>query len=133
MGLKNATILSGASIGVTGGTTINLADNGVQIPNGCQMVVREDTDYATRRTVTAKTRPAVIDAKTSEYGKDKKSITLVKPTVLPSGRVIFNVIRVEREVHPTLTAAECFELNKLAVQLLVDGDLDGFWDFGTLS
>lgn len=133
MGLKNAVLKAGATISVSGGTDLSFVDNGVTIPNGVQVVATSDTDYQTRRVATVKYRPATLDPKTAIYTKDKKSISFVKPIVLASGQVVFNTIRVEREVHPSLSAADASELNKLASQLLTDADLDGFWSNGSLS
>lgn len=133
MGLKNMSLLASATISASGGTALVFAEDGVTIQNGVHMIVPSDTDYQTRRQVTAKYRPPSLDVKTSTYSKDKKSISLSKPIVLPDGRVVFNTIRIEREVHPTLSAADAVELNKLGAQLLADADLDAFWATGSLS
>lgn len=133
MALKNMSLLTGATIAPSGGTALVFADNGVTISNGIQLIVPGDTDYQTRRTATVKYRPAAVDVKTGSYGKDKKSISLSKPVVLTDGRVVFNTIRVEREMHPSVAAADCLEMNKLAAQMLVDADTDSFWANGSLS
>lgn len=133
MALKNMSLLAAATVTATGGTALVFTDNGVTIANGLQLVVPADTDYQTRRVVTVKYKPAAINATTGQYGKDKKSITLVKPMVLTDGRVIFNTIRIERELHPSLSAADALELNKLGAQLFFDADTDGFWVSGSFS
>lgn len=133
MGLKTMSLLSGASISATGGTALAFSDNGVSIQNGIQLVVPADTDYQTRRVVTVKNRPPALDAKTGVFGKDKKSISLSVPQVLSTGQVVFNTIRVEREVHPSFAAASADELNKLAAQLLTDSDVTSFWSAGAMS
>lgn len=133
MGLKNMSLLSGATIAPSGGTALVFTDNGVTIQNGVQLVVPADTDYSVRRMATAKYRPPVVDVKTGVYGKDKKSISFVKPILLASGQVVFNTIRIEREVHPSLSAADCLDLNKIGAQLLFDADTDGFWATGSLT
>lgn len=133
MGLKTMSLLSAATVAASGGSALVFADDGVTIPNGVHLIVPADSDYQTRRQVTVKYRPPTLDAKTGAYGKDKKSITLVLPQVLSSGTVVFNTVRIEREVHPSLTAATCVELNKLGAQLLSDTDLDAFWATGSLT
>lgn len=133
MALKNMSLTASGTISVSGGSALAFVDNGVSIANGIQLVVPADTDFQTRRIATAKYRPASIDPKTATYGKDKKSISLTLPQVLTDGRVVFNTIRVEREVHPSLAAASVTELNKLGAQLLIDTDLDNFWATGSLS
>jgi len=133
MGLKNMSLLAGATVTATGGTAQVFADNGITIANGVQLVVPADADYQTRRQCTVKYRPPTLDNVSGAYGKDKKSISYAKPVVLSTGKVVFNTIRIEREVHPTLTAAECIELNKIGAQLLFDADTDGFWATGSVT
>lgn len=133
MGLKNMSLLASATVAASGGSALVFADNGVTIPNGVQLVVPADTDYQTRRSVTAKYRPPTFNQATSAYGKDKKSISLTLPIVLSDGKVVFNVIRVEREVHPSLSAANANELNLLLAQMLIDNDVSNFWATGSLS
>jgi len=133
MGLKTMSLLAGATIAASGGTALGFTDDGVTIANGLHLVVPADADYQTRRQVTVKYRQPTLDAKTGVYGKDKKSISLALPIVLPSGAVVFNTIRIEREIHPSLSAAEALELNKLGAQLLTDSDVENFWAAGSLS
>lgn len=133
MALKNMSLLTGATISTTGGTALVFSDNGVDITNGVQLTVPADTDYQTRRQVTAKYKPASVNVATGKWGKDKKSISYVIPSLLTDGSVVFSVIRVEREAHPSLTAAQCLDMNKIGAQLLVDSDTDGFWVTGSNS
>lgn len=133
MGLRTMSLLASATVTASGGTALAFLDDGVSISNGIHLVVPADADYQTRRQVTAKVKQPTLDTKTGVYGKDKKTISLTLPQVLPDGKVIFNVIRVEREVHPSLSAASALELNKLGAQLLVDTDCADFWAAGTLG
>jgi hypothetical protein len=133
MGLKIMSLLASATVAASGGSALAFATDGVSIANGLHLMVPADADYQTRRQVTVKNRPPAFDQKTSSYGKDKKTMSLTLPLVLVDGRVVFNVIRVEREVHPTLTAAAALELNKLAAQLLTDADTTDFWANGSLE
>lgn len=133
MGLKSMSLLAGASVAATGGSAQVFADDGVTIANGVHLIVPADADYQTRRQATVKYRPPVLDAKTNTYGKDKKSISYAIPTVLSDGRVVFNTIRVEREVHPSISASDAAEMNSIGAQLLVDSDVAAFWASGSLS
>lgn len=133
MGLKTMSLLAGATVSATGGTALAFLDDGVSIQNGVHLVVPADADYQTRRQATAKVRQPVVDPKTGAYGKDRKTISFTVPQVLADGKVVFNVIRVEREVHPSLSAANALELNKIGAQLLVDSDCADFWAAGTLG
>jgi hypothetical protein len=133
MALKNMSLLAAATVAASGGSALAFAEDGQVIQNGLSLIVPTDVDYATRRRVTVKNKQPTLDVKTGVYGKDKKSMSLSKPLVLTDGRVIFNVIRCEREVHPNLPAADVLELNKLMAQMLVDADAVDFWAIGTLS
>jgi hypothetical protein len=133
MGLKNMSLQSGATVSASGGTALAFADDGVSIQNGVHLIVPGDADYQTRRQATVKYRPPTLDARTGAYGKDKKSISLAQPVVLADGSVVFNTIRIEREVHPSATAAAALDLNVLGAQLLVDSDVTAFWATGSLS
>lgn len=133
MSLKTMTLLTGATVAASGGTPVVLSDDGVTIPNGVHLIFPSDPDYQTRRQITVKYRQPTIDAKTSVYSKDKKSMCLALPIVLADGRVVFNTIRVEREVHPSLTAAQALELSLLGAQMLIDSEAAAFWANGSLS
>lgn len=133
MGLKTMSLLAGGAVSVTGGVAQVFADDGQTIANGLHLIVPADADYQTRRQATAKFRPPTLDAKTGSYGKDKKSISYAVPQILTDGRVVFNTIRIEREVHPSLPAATAAELNVIGAQLLMDSDVTAFWATGSLS
>lgn len=134
MALKNMSLLAAATVSASGGSALVFADDGITIPNGVHLVVPADADYQTRRQCTAKFRPPTLDNKTGVYGKDKKSMSYAKPRVIAAtGQVVFDTIRVEREMHPSATAAECTEMNNIGAQLLVDGDTSGFWATGSTS
>lgn len=132
MTMKNMSLLSGATVAATGGTALVFADNGVTIPNGVQLVVPADTTYATRRSATARVRQPAL-GRDGVYGKDKKSISFTVPMTLASGKIVNNVIRVEREVHPELVAATANEMNLIAAQLLTDSDASAFWSIGSVA
>lgn len=129
MSLKTMSLLSGATVAVSGGTAQAFATNGATIPNGVQLVVPADTDYGVRRSITARVRNPVV--KDGVWGKDKKVVSYTVPIRLASGQIVHNVIRVEREVHPDLSQANCAEMNKIGAQLLIDSDLDNFWSVGS--
>lgn len=133
MGLRNMSLAEAATVATTGGTPLTFTDNGVSIQNGLQVVVPTDTDYATRRQATFKVRPAALDPKTGAYGKDKKSVSFAIPIVFSDGRVIYNTIRIEREISPQLSSENATELLKIGAQLLTDTDTAAFWASGSLS
>lgn len=133
MGLKTMSLLTGATVSASGGSALAFAEDGVSIQNGLHLMVPADADYQTRRQVTVKNRPPTLNAATGVYGKDKKSVSIAHPLVLPDGKVVFNTIRIEREIHPLFPAASALELNKLGAQVLTDSDATDFWANGSLS
>lgn len=133
MGLKTMSLLTGATITPSGGSALVFADDGITIPNGLHLIVPADADYQTRRQATFKVRPPSIDAKTGVYGKDKKSVVYVQPVVLADGKVVFNTFRIEREVHPSTSAAAALDLNKVGSQLCSNAATDAFWANGSIS
>lgn len=133
MALKNMSLLSQGSINATGGTALVFADDGITVQNGVHLVVPADADYQTRRQLTAKYRPPTLDAKTGVYSKDKKSMVYVQPLTLANGTVVFNTLRIEREVHPATTVSDRDNLNIIGAQLLCDSDAGGFWATGSVS
>lgn len=132
MGIKNLTIVAGGSIAVTGGTAKVFADDGVTVPNGVHLTVPATADFRVRESATFKYRPPSL-LSTGEYTRDKKSVSYTEPQLLANGKIVNNVIRIERELHPELTAANVVEFNKRASQLLIDTDTDNFWAAGSLS
>lgn len=133
MSLKTMTLLSGASLAATGGTAITLSDDGVSVQGGLHLIVNEDTDAMARRTVTVKNRPASYDPRTKTWSKVKQSMVFAKPMTLADGSVVFNTIRLEREVHPSVQQADAFAFNVIGAQLLFDADVCPFWHTGSLS
>lgn len=133
MGLKTMSLLESATVSATGGTALVFADDSVTIQNGVHLVVPADADYQTRRQITAKVKQPTLDPKTGVYSKDKKSMCYAFPLVLPDGKVIFETIRVEREMHPSSSASRCAEMNNIGAQMLTDGDASAFWAVGSTS
>lgn len=133
MGLKSMSLLANATVSASGGTALAFAPNSASIANGLQLMVPSDVDYQTRRMVTAKCKLPSLNTKTGAYGKDRKSLCLALPIVLTDGTVVFSTIRIEREVHPSQSAASVLEMNNLGAQMLIDADTAGFWATGDMS
>jgi hypothetical protein len=132
MALKNMSILAGATLSATGGTAKVFADDGVSVANGVHLVVPATADYRVRESATVKFRPPVL-LPDGTYTRDKKSLSLTIPQLLANGKIVNNVFRLERELHPELSAANATEFNKLVAQMLFDTDTDGFWNTGSLT
>ena len=125
-------LLTGATLAASAGTAIVFADDGTTITNGVHLVVPATADYRVRQSCTAKYKAPRILAD-GTYLRDSKSISYNVPLILATGKIVNNVIRVEREVHPELSAAAATDLNKILAQLLFDTDTDNFWAAGSIS
>lgn len=133
MALKTMSLLQGATVAASGGTALAFADDGAVVPNGLHVIVPADTDFRTRRNVTFKNRASRYDPNSGSYAKGKRSASYQVPTVLDNGTTVFNMVRIEVEVHPEVEAAQIDGLRTIGAQLLVDSDTDSFWTTGSLS
>jgi len=133
MSVKNLTVKTGATFGaMVGGADLVFTDDGLTIVNGLHLVVPTTADYRVRQSATLKYKaPSVTPS--GMYGKDKKTVSYTVPFILATGEVVFNVIRVEREVHPELSAAAALDMLVVGGQLAFDSDMTNFWAAGSLS
>jgi hypothetical protein len=132
MGIKTMTLKDGGTCSVTGGTDLVFADDGQTVQNGVHSVVPADSSYATRRQMTAKYNAPTLSPQ-GEFNRDRKSVSLTVPMTTAAGKVVYNVIRVERQVHPEFADADCVKLNSLCAQALFDSETTSFWAAGSLS
>lgn len=133
MSLQNCIVKAGAtSLTTVGGADETFTPNGVTVPNGIQIADAAQADFRIRKSMTVKSRVPSLAAD-GTYSKDKKTITVTAPKILANGKTVFNLIRIEREVHPESTAAEAYELLMLAGQAVSDSDFTAFWTAGSLA
>lgn len=135
MGLQNATLMVGAVVSSTGGTSTAFVPNGVSVANGVQVVDSTNTNAVTRASITFRTiKSAVIDVATGLFtGKTKRQVQLVRPKVLTGGQVKFPLIRIEIETVPDSTDAEITALLAEGAMLLSDSDFTSFWKIGSTA
>jgi hypothetical protein len=131
-GIQTMTVKTGATMAPTGGTDLVFAPDGVSIQNGVHLTVPATAAYKDRQTATVKFRPPSLGSD-GAYTKDKKSVSYSVPKTLASGVVVYNTIRIEREVHPEFTAAEALDLNVIGAQILCDSEAATFWSAGSLA
>jgi hypothetical protein len=131
MSLENIGLLTGGTIDVTGGTAQSFSPDGVDIVNGIHLADAAETDYALRESLTFRTRnPQLVNG---VYGKAKRWATYTSPMVTAAGTNVFNVCRIELEVHPELSLVDEVIFREKAAQLLFDADADAFWSSGSLA
>lgn len=137
MSLATLSILASATVSASGGTAVNYTPDGKTIANGLHLIDASVTDFTTRPQVTVKSKDPVLQPASgltvAGYGKDKRSVVLVEPFKAANGVIHFNLIRIEREVHPELSAAAGIELLKKGAQFCIDADLASFWATGSVA
>lgn len=131
MGIQNMTLLDGATVSATGGTTQTFTPDGVTVPNGIHVADAANADFKTRENVTFRTRnPQLVNG---VYTKAKRWVTFTVPQVLGNGTIVFNLVRIEVEYHPDMASADFLDMLKKGAQLFIDADLTTFWSAGNLS
>lgn len=131
MALSSFAVLAGGTNSATGGTSKTYADDGKPVAGGKHVSDASVTDFRVRPNITFQNREPKYNSVLKRFSKDKKKATLVIPKILADGSVEYNLIRIEREVHPESTAAEALELNIQGAQLLFDSELAAFWASGS--
>lgn len=133
MPIQSAVVKAGSTaMTPTGGSDVTFTPDGVSVPNGIHVADAAQTDFRIRRNMTIKNKIPTLNGN-GVYSKDKKSITFVAPKLLASGETVFNLIRIEREVHPESSAAEALDLCMIGAQLLSDTDFSAFWSSGSMA
>lgn len=136
MGLKNFELLTKATAVHTATADAFLvayADDGMSVQNGLHVVDTSSSDYATMKSITFKLRRPVVNVKTGAYGKDKRTIVHVVPVRLASGAIVFNTLRIEREIHPETNASDIAAIDSIGCQLLSIAATEDFRGIGSLA
>lgn len=133
MSLQNISLMQDATGGTTtGGTAMALESDGVEVKNGVHLADMGEDDFTIRTNVTFRTRNPTLQPD-GEYTKAKRFITIVVPKKLASGAIVFNLVRIEVEVHPESATAEKTNLHMLAAQVFTDSDVTQFLVNGSLA
>lgn len=133
MSLSSFSVLAGGTNSASGGTSKTYTIDGKQIVGGLHVADASVTDFRVRPNATFRNRDPKYNSALKRFSKDKKSVTLVIPKLLADGSTEYNLIRIEREVHPESTVAEALELNTQGAQLLFDPEVAAFWSAGSLA
>lgn len=134
MPLTAAVIKDGATaLTPTGGADMTFTPDGTTVTNGIHLANGAQPDFRIKENMTIKTKNPSLNSVTNTWSKDKKSVSYVEPIILANGTTAFNVIRIEREVHPETSAAAALNLNMMGGQILADADFALFWSAGSLA
>jgi len=132
MGLRTIDLKKDITVTVTDGTSLGFVEDGLSIPNGIHMACSSDVDFLTRKSLTAKVRQPTVNTGTGAFGKDKKSIVIAEPVNVGGGKIVFNTLRIEREIHPVAPEGAAV-LNQIGVQVLSSEAMADFWNMGGLN
>jgi len=128
MSLNNASILSGATLSFTGGSSLDFATLGPR-ENGNVLYATDDSDIRTRREIICKAVLASANPdKPNGYTQSRSAITLKVPKVLTNGSITVNTVRIEVATDVETSETEKLTLRDLAVQVLSDSDFTEFWN-----
>lgn len=125
MAIRNATILTGATISATGGTSSTLKTTGLSVPGGVQVSDFGVSDIRLRPTITCKARPAQLQ-RDGSWSKQKVDYTIRIPKILADGSTSVNFASGTISVHPETTDAEITKIIAWNCQILFDSDFTDF-------
>lgn len=125
------TLIDGGTTSTTGGTGNLFSESGKTLNSGKVLVDSDDTDFFTRPEIQLVSRMPSLQSD-GEWSKQKTSARYVVPYTLDSGKVVYNLVRVETEIHPEASSILAAMRDKGA-QLAIDSELDAFYTSGSLS
>jgi hypothetical protein len=132
MSVDNLTLNEGGTFNApTGGSNITFNPTGETVANGVVSHNDSDADFYTREKLYAVSRQPTVGSD-GEYTKMKNSLRIVRPSTLASGKVVYNLIRIEVEVHPEDGASEVTNLISLGTSALNSSDAEDFFQYGSL-
>lgn len=133
MGIQSVSLMNSAtSLSVTGGTAVSYTPDGLQIVNGIHIADAAEADFRIRKNITFKNR---LPQQMSDglWSKEKRSITVAAPVLLASGLVVYQIGRLEFELHPEATAASKLNLRYLTCQMGFNASVEAFHTSGSLA
>lgn len=131
MPIKGSTILSGATISASGGTSSTLTLTGAEVKHGLQVADMSVTDYRLRPFVNFKQKQPALS--NNVYSKARNEAVAVFPKLTANGNLVFPLARIILEPHPEQTEAEVAKMLAWGSQLGFDSDFANFFKYGSLD
>lgn len=129
MTISTMTLLEGATITPSGGSAITFSASSNPQGNSIRAYVNEDLDLLTRRTVEfSVSEPKPNTASPSGHTLARNSVFVRVPFTLDNGLVTTHTIQIKMARDAEATSAEILELRKLGAQLLIDSELDDYFN-----
>lgn len=134
MPISNGTYPSGATVTVTGGTSVTLAEIS-DVGNSKEVFIDNGGATFLNRTVVKfkVTNPKTSATAPNGYTQFRNDVTIIQPYTPSGGVRTTNTIRLSYSVDPSLPAADKRALLKEFCVILLDSDIDGFFTSGSLA
>lgn len=116
--------------GATNSTSVPLVLSAVPVQGGMQLQFEADITAATRRTATFRSKPAVYDAKTKVWSKQKRTCAVSGPEET-MGTVQAAAIRIELDVPATMDTSGIVKLLNHGIRVLSAPETLSFWTLGS--
>lgn len=130
--LKNATILTGATISATGGTASTLTLAPHVVARGFRIHDLSVTDARIRPFIEVKVRPAALRSN-GTWQRQIAEYKVVMPKLLANGTIDYPLFAGRLEVHPEMSDAEIVKLITWPAQFHFDTDFTNFMKYGSME
>lgn len=132
MPISTASLLTGPTISVTGGSAQIFARDGLPVTRGISVSDVAEADVRTRDSIVVKSTMGTLQPDGS-WSKNRREAKFVSPDLLPDGTQDFPFFRVEYVGSPLHSAAKIAAMREKAVQLLTDADFANLWTMGSID
>lgn len=133
MPIQGGTILTGATISASGGTSSTLSADGQTVQNGVHVSDMAVTDFRVRPHATFKNVFATLNKTTGKWSKGKKSCVATFPRTMTDGTAGFPLLRIILEDFPEMTDAEYEKMVTWGAQLFYNASFKPFWKTGSVA
>lgn len=123
-------LLDGGSTATTGGTGQTFDRTSIPVNNGYEYADVDETNHLVRQKVILKARNPTLQSDDT-WSKHKASGQFIMPITLASGKISYNLVRVEVEYHPESSAANVAELREMGGQIAVSSAFNDLFTAGT--
>lgn len=132
MPISTASLLTGPTIAVSGGTAQTFARDGLPVVRGISISDVAEPDVRTRDSIVVKSTMGTLQAD-GTWSKNRREAKFVSPDLLADGTQDFPFFRIEYVGSPLHGSAKIAAMKEKAVQLLTDSDFAGLWTMGAID
>jgi len=131
--LKDLSLATGATVSSTGGTalTVGILNNGQN--NQVILNVSSDPLKTMRRFTFSATPPKPSTTNPSGFTLARRQVYMTFPRTLASGVVVLDKAIATIEFAQDTATSDVNDMRKHIAQAMIDSDLDGFWQAGSLA